>query len=310
MKVLIFGAGAVGAYFGGRLAQSGADVAVVGRSDFEEVKANGFDIKSVKGDFVFRPSQVVKSGAEYQGRADLIIVGSKVLPEIDVPSMIKDAVHPETVIMLAQNGIAIENAVHAAFPVNEIWRAVLYIGCTKVAPGKIEHSGGPGSITFGKFDGGKACSLADEVYELFKKTPCIVELTENIQYFCWKKLLWNIPFNAISVVGGGLLTDEMTDRGLLEDICCKIMEEIIEVASSQGITLENELIEQNIEYTRNFTPYATSMLVDYRRGRPLEVEAIVGNVYRMAVEKNIAVPHIATLYALLAAVNMKKQQSC
>ena len=153
MKVLIFGAGAVGAYFGGRLAQAGADVSVVGRSDYEEIKANGFDIKSIKGDFHFTPNQVVRSAAEYQGKADLLLVASKVLPEIDVPAMIRDAVHPGTVIMLAQNGIAIENDVHAAFPDNELWRAVLYIGCTKVAPAKLNHSGGLGSITFGKFDG-------------------------------------------------------------------------------------------------------------------------------------------------------------
>ena len=309
MKILIFGAGAVGAYFGGRLAQAGADVAVVGRSDYEEVKKNGFEIESIKGDFSFMPSQVVRSAAEYQGEADLIIVASKVLPAIDVPSMIKDAVHKNTVIMLAQNGIAIENAVHEAFPENELWRAVLYIGCTKVAPGKLKHSGGLGSITFGRFDGGKASPLADEVYELYKKTPCEVTLTENIQYFCWKKLLWNIPFNSISVVGGGLLTGEMTNRGLLENICRNIMREIIAVAASQGLTLEDELVEQNIEYTRSFTPYATSMLADFRRNRPLEVEAIVGNVYRIAAENNITIPHIATLYALLASVDKKKQES-
>lgn len=309
MKVLIFGAGAVGAYFGGRLAQAGAEVSVVGRSDFEEIKAKGFNIKSIKGDFHFKPAQVVRSATEYQGKADLILVSSKVLPEIDVPSMICDAVHPGTVIMLAQNGIAIENTVHDAFPANELWRAVLYIGCTKVAPAELNHSGGLGSITFGKFDGGKACPLANEVYNLFKQTPCTVELTENIQYYCWKKLLWNIPFNSISVVGGGLLTGEMTNRGLLEEICRNIMAEIIKVAATQGITLENELIEQNIEYTRSFTPYATSMLADYRRNRPLEVEAIVGNVYRIAAANNVEIPHIATLYALLASVNAKKQQT-
>ncbi len=307
MKVLIFGAGAVGAYYGGRLAQAGADVSVVGRSDYEKVKADGFEISSVRGDFVFRPSQVVRCAAEYCGDADLIIVASKVLPEINVPAMIRDAVRPGTVIMLAQNGIAIENEVKSAFPDNEVWRAVLYIGCTKIAAGRISHSGGPGSITFGKFDGGKASSLACEVEELFKKTPCPVELTENIQYFCWKKLLWNIPFNSVSVVGGGLLTSEMTDRGALENICGAIMREIIAVAASINITLEEELVEYNIEYTRNFTPYATSMLADYRRKRPLEVEAIVGNVCRIAAENKVSVPHIDTLYALLASVNRKMQ---
>ena len=309
MNILISGAGAVGAYFGGRLAEAGADVSVVCRSDYEEVKVKGFQISSVKGDFVFKPAQVLRSASEYQGRADLIIVGSKVLPEIDVVSMIKDAVGPETVILLAQNGIDIEKDIHAAFPENELLSAIIYIGCTKTAPGIIAHTGGPGSMTFGEFRHRKGGKTAQQLLELFGKTPCPAELVDNIQYFRWKKLLWNIPFNSISVLGGGLLTNQMTDRSHLENLCSGIMYEIIEVAHSVGIELAESLVSENIEYTRNFTPYATSMLADFRRSRPLEVEAIVGNVYRIASENNIAIPHIATLYALLASVDKKKQES-
>ena len=307
MKILIYGAGAVGAYFGGRLAQAGAEVSVIGRSDYNEIKENGFEITSIRGNFIFKPVQVIRNAAEYQGDPDLIIVASKALPEINVPAMIKDAVRPGTIIMLAQNGIAIEDEIHSAFPENEIWRAVLYIGCTKTAPGKINHSGGPGSITFGKFNGGKTSAAGEEILNLFKKTPCVVELVENIQYFCWKKLLWNIPFNLISVAGGGLLTGEMTDCGILESICKKIMYEIISVARSCGVALEDSLVQENIEYTRNFPPYATSMLADHRRGRPLEVEAIAGNVYRIALKNKIPIPYIEMLYALTASINNKKQ---
>lgn len=302
MNILISGAGAVGAYFGGRLAEAGANVAVICRSDYDEVKANGFQISSVRGDFIFKPSQVLRSAAEYQGKADLIIVGSKVLPEIDVPSMIKDAVKPETTILLAQNGIDIEKNISAAFPDNEILSAIIYIGCTKTAPGKIAHTGGPGSMTFGEFRHNKAGETARKLAELFQKTPCPAELVDNIQYYRWKKLLWNIPFNSISVLGGGLLTNEMTDRGALEKLCSAIMYEIIEVAASVNINLEEKLVSENIEYTRNFTPYATSMLADFRRNRQLEVEAIVGNVCRIAEANNIKIPRIQTVYALLRAV--------
>ena len=308
MKILMFGAGAVGAYFGGRLAQAGADVSVVGRSDYDKIKKDGFNIESIKGNFIFKPSQVIKNAAEYNGEADLIIVASKVLPEINVADMIKDAVKPQTVILLAQNGIAIEDEVQQAFPQNEVLRAVLYIGCTKVAPGEIRHTGGPGSITFGKFNDGQASKVADELLALFQQTVCPVTLTENIRYFCWKKLLWNIPFNSISVLGGDLLTNEMTDRAHIEKLCEKIMYEIIAVAESAGIKLEESLVQENIEYTRNFEPYATSMLADFRRRRPLEVDAIVGNVCKIAAKNNISVPHIETLYALLKSVNFKNCQ--
>lgn len=309
MKILIFGAGAVGAYYGGRLSQAGAEVSVCCRSDFDEVSRNGFEISSIKGDFIFKPVQVIRSAAEYQGDADLIIAASKVLPEIDVVSMIRDAVRPGTSVMLAQNGIAIENCVHDAFPANEVLRAVLYIGCTKVAHGKIAHTGGPGSITFGVFNGQKHSETAEKLRDLFSQTPCPVTLTDKIQYFCWKKLLWNIPFNSISVLGGGLLTGEMTDRGGLEHLCGKLMEEIIRVAASENIVLEDELISENIEYTRNFEPYASSMLADFRRNRPLEVDAIVGNTYRIALKNKIAVPYIETIYALLKSVDAKQREA-
>lgn len=305
MKILISGAGAVGAYFGGRLNSAGAEVSVICRSDYNEVKQNGFQISSTKGDFVFKPSQVIRSASEYQGTADLIIVGSKVLPEIDTVSMIRDAVKPGTVILLAQNGIDIEKDIHAAFPDNELLSAIIYIGCTKNAPGIIAHTGGPGSMTFGEFRHHKAGKIAHELLELFKQTPCPAELVGNIQYYRWKKLLWNIPFNSISVLGGSLLTNEMTDRGNLEKLCSDIMYEIIAVARSNGIELAESLVSENIEYTRNFTPYATSMLADFRRKRPLEVEAIVGNVCRIAQANNVEIPRIQTIYALLCAVAAK-----
>ena len=157
-------------------------------------------------------------------------------------------------------------------------------------------------MTFGEFRHQKAGKTAQALLELFRKTPCPAELVDNIQYYRWKKLLWNIPFNSISVLGGGLLTNQMTDRGHLEALCSRIMYEIIDVARSKNIDLEESLVAENIEYTRNFTPYATSMLADFRRNRPLEVEAIVGNVCSIAGENNIDIPCIQTIYALLRAV--------
>ena len=307
MKILNVSSGAVGAYFCGRLAQKGADVAVTVRSDRELIAAEGFAIKSIAGDFVFKPGAVLSSAAEYQESADYLVLTSKVLPDADMVELVRPAVKPNTVIVLIQNGIGIEDALARAFPENEILSAIAYIGVSRIAPGKLEHKGA-GKLIIGKFGGGES-SACKALCEMFEAAGVSAEYTLDIAFYRWKKLLWNIPFNSISVVGGGLLTGEMTNRGLLENICRNIMREIIAVAASQGITLEDELVEQNIDYTRSFTPYATSMLADFRRNRPLEVEAIVGNVYRIAAENNITIPHIATLYALLASVDKKKQES-
>ena len=110
MKILNVSSGAVGAYFCGRLAQNGAEVAVTVRSDRELVAEKGFDIKSIAGDFNFKPTQVLSSAAEYKDNADYIILTSKVLPDADMVELIKPAVKAGTVIVLIQNGSGIEDA--------------------------------------------------------------------------------------------------------------------------------------------------------------------------------------------------------
>ena len=99
-KVLVVGAGGVGAYFGGRLAQAGMEVAVLCRSNYEQVKKSGFDISSIAGDFTFKPSGVYRSCAEYPETADYLLVTTKVLPDINLV-----AVLPELILLAAAVGV-------------------------------------------------------------------------------------------------------------------------------------------------------------------------------------------------------------
>lgn len=94
------------------------------------------------------------------------------------------------------------------------------------------------------------------------------------------KLLWNLPFNPVSVLAGGATTKQMTQRDELEGLCRALMREVIAVANACGVALTEANAEAQIEYTRNFPAYKTSMLQDYEAGRELEVEAILGNAVR------------------------------
>ncbi len=299
MKILNISSGAVGAYFCGRLAQSGVKSAVTVRSDIELIASKGFIINSIDGDFIFKPDQVLSSADDYKDDADYIFVTSKVLPAADTVKMLKNAVKPNSVIVLLQNGIGIEDAAAQAFPNNEILSVITYIGVTRTAPGVINHTGG-GRLIIGKFGGGESAA-SRKLCDMFTKAGVQTEYTENIAFFRWKKLLWNVPYNAMSVLGGGLLTSEMTDSGEVEALSAELMKEVIATARSCGIDLPDSMVQENIEYTRNFPPYKTSMLVDCENLRPLEVEAIVGNVVKLARKNNIPVPHLTTLYALLQA---------
>ena len=104
-SILVVGTGAIGGFYGGKLAQGGARVAALCRSDVEIVKSKGIQVKSVYGDFHFTPETVIQNVYDYGAPPDYILVGLKVLPEIDTATIIKDIVGPDTSIILLQNGI-------------------------------------------------------------------------------------------------------------------------------------------------------------------------------------------------------------
>ncbi|MBU8901597.1 MAG: 2-dehydropantoate 2-reductase [Victivallales bacterium] len=304
-KVLIVGTGGIGAYFGGRLAQSGMDVSVVCRSNYKQVKKDGFAIKSIAGDFSFKPDGVYRSCSEYPETADYLIVATKVLPEIDVVNIIKDAVKAETMIVLIQNGIEIEQEVAAAFPNNELVSSIAYIGVFQLEHGEIEHQAA-GRLKMGVYQGGSSEKM-DLLSAHFNKVDVECEVVKNIEFFRWEKLVWNTPYNPVSVLGGGVDTKVISETKTLENLCAELMKEVCAVAKSRGIVLAEDIILKNLQYTRKFPPYKTSMLLDFENKRPLEVEAIVGNVVRIARKEKIAVPNLESIYALLSSVDIKNR---
>jgi 2-dehydropantoate 2-reductase len=304
-KVLIVGAGAIGAYFGGRLAQTGMEVSVVCRSNYEQVKASGFEVKSINGDFSFKPAGVYRSASEYPEAADYLIVTTKVLPDIDVVEIIKAAVKPGTAIVLIQNGIEIEKDIAAAFPENELISSIAYIGVFQTGDGRIEHQAA-GRLKMGVYPGG----LSEKTKLLsaaFNKAGVECEAVDNIEFFRWVKLVWNTPYNPVSVLAGGVDTKVISTTETLENLCAALMKEVCAVARSRGIELPEDIIQKNLDYTRNFPPYKTSMLLDFENKRPLEVEAIVGNVLRIAGEGKVPVPYLETIYALLRSADIQNR---
>ncbi|HVO85167.1 MAG TPA: 2-dehydropantoate 2-reductase N-terminal domain-containing protein, partial [Syntrophobacteria bacterium] len=139
-KVLVVGTGAVGGFYGGRLALAGARVATLCRSDYDTVRSHGITVDSIWGDFQFTPEKVIRRAAEYGPTPDYILVALKVLPGVDQVEIIKDAVGPGTAIILIQNGIGIDEPVAAAFPGNEVIGAVAFIAVSRPGPGRILHA--------------------------------------------------------------------------------------------------------------------------------------------------------------------------
>ncbi len=298
LEILVVGTGAVGGFYAGKLAAAGeAQVSVVCRSDFDAVKAHGITVESPWGNFAFHPKKVLLSAGECDGFPDYLFVAHKVLPEIDTAALVRDAVGPKTTLVLIQNGIAIEEPVARAFPESQILSALAFICVSRTGPGRILHQD-YGRLVQGRYPAGPS-EAATTLGALFERSGVPCQVTEDVITARWRKLVWNAPFNPISVLAGGADT-----RGMLgaEDgmaLVRRVMEEVSRLAAATGHRLPADTVDRMIEDTRRMEPYKTSMLLDFESRRPMEVEAILGNAVRIARREDVPVPHLETLYALL-----------
>lgn len=295
-RVLVIGAGAIGAFYGALLAKAGAEVSVVCRSDYEHVKQHGFIIDSQPlGRWHFVPAQVLKEVADFNGEADYILLCTKVVPSLDRAALIRPAVTKNTAIVFIQNGVDIEQDMQAAFPDNERVSGLAFICSNRVNPGEIFHLA-YGRLVLGNLPAGVSDKTA-QLCELFNQTGIDCKSTDNIVTGRWQKCVWNAPFNPLSVLSGGLPTLDILQTQ--EVFVRSIMQEVCTIAAGLGHPLSDEAVNINIKNTYAMPPYKTSMLLDYEHGQPMETEAILGNAVRAAQRLGLAVPHLESLYALM-----------
>lgn len=303
-SILIVGAGAVGALFGSALARQGAQVSVVCRSAYDVVSREGYDIVSpLLGNHRFRPHQVFRDVAQCKTPPDFLILTVKVLEGVDRAALIRPAVGPGTVIVLIENGVDIEAEIAAAFPDNELLSGLAHIGIGRSAPGKVHHQS-LGQLNLGRYPGG-ASAAADRLAALLDAAGIGCKVTDNVVGARWQKAVWNATFNPISITGGMLDTAVMLGTPESTAFIRRAMEEVCAVAAAAGHPMHPKLIEQLIGGTKAIAPYLTSMAQDYRAGRAMEIEAILGNTVRAARKHGVSTPILETLYALAKMIERR-----
>lgn len=297
MRILVIGTGAIGSFYGSLLAKAGAEVSVLARSDYEDVKAHGIEIRSETrlGQWHFTPSRVVASAADLDEAPDVVLLCIKLVEGADRTALLRDALGPDTAIVLLSNGVDIEDEIAAAFPDHELISGLAFICVTRTAPGKIWHQA-YGRLALGNYPQG----LSEKTRALaaaFESAGIGCNITDNIVTARWQKCLWNAAFSPLSVLSGGLSTTDLltTQEALIRSI----MNEVSAIAAALGHPQPDGIIDQQIDGTRKMPPYKTSMLLDFEAGRPMETEAILGNTVRAGHRAGVAIPHLDTLYALM-----------
>lgn len=295
-KILVVGAGAIGGFYGALLARAGCEVSVVCRSDYALATQQGYKIESnIIGTWQFKPEHTLHHSADYHEKADYVILCSKVTACVDRVELIRPAVSPGTVIVLIQNGVDIEREVIDAFPDNELISGLAFVCCNRIAPAHIHHLA-YGKLTLGN-PGVEPSHATQALSELFRAAGIECAVSHDIVASRWQKCVWNAPFNPLSVLSGGLSTQNILFNQ--EPLVRHVMREICAIATAAGHSLPADVIDNNIEQTRSMPPYKTSMLLDFEQGQPLETEAILGNAYRIALRHDVPCPYLETLYRLM-----------
>jgi len=297
-RVLVLGAGAIGAFYGGVLARAGCEVSVVARSDFDAVAAGGYRIESSLGELSFRPAQLLRSAEDYRGEADYLLVALKLVRGVDRPALIRPALAAGSAIVLVQNGIGIEEEIAQAFPGHELLSGVAYAGVSREGPGRVRHHSKFTRLVLGRYPRG-ASDKAARFAELLQKGGASCVATEDIVGARWEKCAWNTVFNPISAIGGGLGTRDILSGEEQTAFARAAIAEVCALAAADGHPLAPDLPDRQIEGTRRMPNFVSSMGQDRLAGRPMETEALIGNAVRIARRLGVAVPRLETLYALL-----------
>jgi 2-dehydropantoate 2-reductase len=290
--VAVVGSGAIGLYYGGRLAAAGEDVSFLLRSDFEAISRDGLKVASVHGDFELPRVQAFRTPEEI-GPVDLVIVAWKATANHLLGNVLPPLLHGKTQVLTLQNGLGNCESLAEIVGPERVLGGLCFVCINRISPGLVSHSAG-GRMTVGEWrpDGSRR---VDELVRRFKAAGIQAVGVENLEKSQWEKLVWNIPFNGLSVAEGGETTDVLLASPEKENELRALMTEVIAAARALGLDLRDELIDSNIDRTRPMGPYRTSSMIDFVEGREVEVAPIWEEPLRRANAAGVEIPHTAEL---------------
>lgn len=300
--IAVIGAGAVGGYYGARLAQHGHDVRFLMRKDLVAVREHGLRVFSRDGDFQL-PTVSAFSSPEEIGPVDWVICSLKATAIEDAQRLVSPCAGPQTRIVALMNGLGIEERFASWFDPARVFGGMAFVCINRGEPGVIHHLD-YGRISIGHFldDPTETALLRD----LLESGGIEVAVAPNLRYARWEKLCWNVPFNGLSVAGGGIGTQSIVADPELRATAETAMREVITAGNADLVALGSdarldaaEIVSRMFALTETMGDYRTSMVIDYVFARELEVEAILGNPVRRARELGVETPTMGALYALV-----------
>lgn len=291
MKYGVIGTGAIGGYYGARLAQSGQEVHFLLHRDYEYVCANGLQVDSCNGSFHLDNPHVYQSTADMPP-CDVVLVCLKSINNHLLRQLLPPLLQPETLVVLIQNGIGVEADVQTMFPDVQLAAGLAFICSAKTEPGRVSHQC-YGQINLGNY----SCrdeALVQRVVDDFNAAGVKAGLVEYHEAR-WKKAVWNMPFNGMTVALH-TQTDHLLQHPATRQLIREQMMEVIGAAQHLGVKhLDESFADLMLKMTDEMTPYSPSMRLDYDFHRPMEITYIYARPIEIAKNAGFPMPKLEML---------------
>lgn len=301
MRFAILGSGAVGGYFGAKLAKAGQDVAFVARgAHLDAIRARGLEVRSPKlGDFVVRAA--ADSDTARIGPVEVVIVSVKAYDNATALPMLTPLIGPETVVLTLQNGVDSVDEVAAIVGDGRVLGGTTYVATALEAPGLIVQTGVHRSIIFGEVSGEltRITPRVQAIADILAAADIQVTPVADARVPIWDKFVYLAAFSGFTGAAR-LPIGEIWKYPHVQEMFYAASREIAAIAQAEGVTISANRFATLEEYMANIPPSTrSSLLIDLEQGKRIEVEALQGAAVRRARKHGIPVPIVSTLYALL-----------
>ncbi|HEK1008261.1 TPA: putative 2-dehydropantoate 2-reductase [Pseudomonas putida] len=303
-RIGIIGSGAIGGFYGLMLARAGFDVHFLLRSEYAVVREQGLKLESALHGDVQIAVQAYASAADMPP-CDWLLVGAKATSNAELAPLIAKAAAADAKVVLLQNGLGVEEQLRSALPASlHLLGGLCFICVNRLSPGVIRHQA-LGAVNLGYHsgpadDGGAA--IVEEGAALFRAAGVDSQAMGNLGQARWQKLVWNVPYNGLSVLLGASTTPLMADSDTRELIQA-LMAEVVQGAAACGHELPEGYADHLLRVTEQMPDYWPSMFHDHAGQRPLELQAIYAEPLARARAAGCSLPRMQMLYQALAFID-------
>lgn len=300
----IVGTGALGGYYGARLAHAGLRVRFLLRSDLEHVRRHGLRVESIEGDFSIGSPEVYGPLDEVPA-SDVVLIGLKTTRNAQLGDLLPRVAGPDAWVLDMQNGIGIEAEVARIVPGRTILAGLAFLCSNKVGPGHVRHLD-YGNVRLAEYRADESpagvTAAVRSVASDFERAGIQVDLEEDLVTARWKKLVWNAPYNGLCVVHR-CETDAIMANPETRARAEAIMREVLAIAEADGHPIASDFVDTMLRTTDDMAPYEPSMKLDFERGHPLEIDALYTRPLVRARALGVPAPELAALHEALSRLD-------